>query len=107
MSITVTEQAAQQIQKQLQKRGNGLGLRLAVKKAGCSGYSYALDYADQIQADDSVFESQTVKILVDSASLPLVNGLQLDYRREGINAAFQFSNPNVSATCGCGESFAV
>ncbi len=107
MTITVTEKAARQIQKQLTKRGRGLGLKLAVKKSGCSGFSYVLDYADELTEQEAVFEMHGVKLVIPQADLPVLQGLELDYRREGINEAFQFSNPNVKATCGCGESFAV
>jgi iron-sulfur cluster assembly protein len=107
MAITLTEKAALQIKKQLEKRGRGIGLKLGVKKSGCSGYAYALDYADQLQDDETVFEKYGVKLIVKQDDLPYIDGMELDYRREGINEAFQFNNPNVKATCGCGESFSV
>lgn len=107
MSISVTESAAQQIQRQLTKRGSGLGLRLGVKKSGCSGYAYVLDYVDEIAANDQIFETSGVKIVVSDADLPALNGIEIDYRKDGLNAAFKFNNPNVKGTCGCGESFAV
>lgn len=107
MAISLTENAARQISKQLNKRGKGVGLKLGVKKSGCSGYTYALDYADEVQENDKVYEQYGVKVIVAVADLSLVDGIELDYRREGINEAFQFNNPNVKATCGCGESFAV
>jgi iron-sulfur cluster assembly protein len=107
MSVSLTENAANQIKKQLEKRGKGIGLKLGVKKSGCSGYAYALDYADALAEDDVVFENFGVKIIVHQTDLPVIDGIEVDYRREGINAAFQFNNPNVKATCGCGESFSV
>lgn len=107
MSVSLTESAARQIQKQLAKRGQGVGLKLGVKKSGCSGYAYALDYADQLNETDKVFENFGVKVIVREEDLELVNGIELDYRREGINEAFQFNNPNVTGMCGCGESFSV
>jgi len=107
MSVSLTESAARQIKKQLEKRGKGLGLKLGVKKSGCSGYAYALDYADTLNDNDAVFEDFGVKVIVQEGDLPFVNGLELDYRKEGINEAFQFNNPNVKGTCGCGESFSV
>ncbi|GAB6140805.1 iron-sulfur cluster assembly protein IscA [Methylosoma difficile] len=107
MSVTLTESAARQIQKQLSKRGKGIGLKLAVKKSGCSGYAYTLDYADQLNDDDTVFEAFDVKVIVPASDMPFLDGIQLDYRREGINEAFRFDNPNVKAQCGCGESFSV
>ena len=107
MSVTVTESAANQIKKQLEKRGNGLGLKLAVKKSGCSGYAYVLDYADTLNENDQVFENFGVSVIVSQLDLEFVDGIELDYRREGINEAFKFNNPNVKGTCGCGESFSV
>ena len=107
MSITVTESAARQIQKQLEKRGSGLGLRLGVKPSGCSGYAYVLDYADEQADDEVVFEQHDVKVLVKQDDLDKLNGIQLDYAKEGFNEAFKFNNPNVKGMCGCGESFSV
>lgn len=107
MAVSLTESAARQIKKQLEKRGKGIGLKLGVKKSGCSGYAYVLDYADALEETDAVFEGFGVKVIVPEDALELVNGIELDYRREGINEAFQFNNPNVKGTCGCGESFSV
>jgi iron-sulfur cluster assembly protein len=107
MSVTLTESAARQIKKQLEKRGKGIGLKLGVRKSGCSGYAYALDYADGLNENDVVFEDFGVKVIVPENDLEFVDGIELDYRREGINEAFQFNNPNVKGTCGCGESFSV
>ncbi len=107
MTISLTETAATQIKKQLEKRGAGVGLKLGVKKSGCSGYAYTLDYADKLNEDDAVFEDFGVKVIVSSTDLEIIDGIELDYRREGINEAFQFNNPNVKGTCGCGESFSV
>jgi iron-sulfur cluster assembly protein len=107
MTISLTETAAVQIKKQLEKRGSGMGLKLGVKKSGCSGYAYVLDYADKLNDDDSVFEDFGVKVIVSASDLEIIDGIELDYRREGINEAFQFNNPNVKGTCGCGESFSV
>lgn len=107
MAIQLTENAARQIEKQLSKRGFGVGLRLGVKKSGCSGYAYVLDYADEIAPDERAFEQFGVKVLVREEDLPALDGILLDYTREGVSEAFRFNNPNVKATCGCGESFAV
>jgi iron-sulfur cluster assembly protein len=107
MSVTVTESAAQQIQRQLTKRGSGLGLRLAVKKSGCSGYAYVLDYVDALAENDEVFEQFDVKVVVKQEDLTVLDGIEIDYRKDGLNAAFKFNNPNVTGMCGCGESFAV
>ena len=107
MSINITENAAKQIKKQLAKRGNGIGLKVGVKQSGCSGFAYTLEYADQLNEQDAIFELQDVKVIVNQKDLEYLKGLELDYRREGINEAFKFNNPNVVGTCGCGESFAV
>jgi iron-sulfur cluster assembly protein len=107
MSLSVTPKAATQIRKALDKRGGGVGLRVAVKTSGCSGYAYALEFADSAGTDDRLFESEGVQLLVDAQSLPLVDGTVLDWVREGLNEGFRFRNPNAAATCGCGESFAV
>jgi iron-sulfur cluster assembly protein len=107
MSITLTEKAAAQVAKQLRKRGQGLGLRLGVKKSGCTGFAYVVDYADALEPDDSVFEQYGVKVIVKNSDLAYLAGVEVDFRREGISEAFKFHNPNIKATCGCGESFAV
>ena len=95
MTITITEKAAAQIRKQLDKRGSGLGLRLGVKTSGCSGYAYVLDYAEEQAANEVVFEQHGVKVLVAEADLDKLNGIELDYAKEGFNEAFKFNNPNV------------
>lgn len=107
MAITLTQKAAEHVGRYLQKRGKGIGLRLGVRTTGCSGLAYKLEYVDEPQADDRVFESFGIKVFVDSKSLPYLDGTQLDYTREGLNEGFKFSNPNEKATCGCGESFTV
>lgn len=107
MSITITESAAAQVARQLQKRGAGLGLRLGIKKSGCTGFAYVIDFADEADSADTVFDQHGVKVLIRKDDLPALEGLVIDYRREGISEAFKFDNPNVKAMCGCGESFAV
>jgi iron-sulfur cluster assembly protein len=107
MSLSVTPKAAKQIRKAMEQRGGGFGLRVAVKTSGCSGYAYALEFAEAPAAEDLSFESEGVHLLVDAKSLPMVAGTQLDWVREGLNEGFKFNNPNASATCGCGESFTV
>lgn len=107
MSITISENAAKQIQKQLEKRSNAIGLRLGVKASGCSGFAYVLDYAEQQDADETVFEQHGVKVLVREGDLDKLAGIVLDYTKEGFNEAFKFNNPNVKGMCGCGESFSV
>jgi len=108
MSITLTEAAAQRVRSMLEKRGKGEGLRLGTRKSGCTGFSYVVDYADRIEADDHVFESHGVTVVVDSKSLPQLDGMEVDYVRNNLlNEGFEFHNPNVTDMCGCGESFSV
>lgn len=107
MSITLTAQAANHINKHIEKRGAGIGLRLGVRLTGCSGMAYQVDYVDEVTEADHVFEDQGIKVFVDPRSLPFVDGTQLDYTREGLNAGFKFKNPNEKAACGCGESFTI
>ncbi len=105
MTIQLTESAARRIQQQLAERGKGLGLRVGVKESGCSGYSYVMDYADEVTAEDVVFEAYGAKVVVDPESLKMLDGSTLDFVREGLNRMFRFNNPNVADACGCGESF--
>ena len=107
MAVVLTENAAKQIQKQIDKRGKGLGLKLGVKTSGCSGFAYTIDYADELNESVAVFETHGVKVLVANEDIKTLDGLVLDYAKEGINEAFKFNNPNVKGTCGCGESFSV
>lgn len=107
MSITITQQAANHINRHLEKRGKGLGLRLGVRTTGCSGLAYNVEYVDEAKENDTIFEDMGVKVFIDSKSLPFVDGTQLDYRREGLNEGFRFTNPNEKASCGCGESFTI
>ena len=107
MAITLTEAAARHISKSLAKRGKGLGVRLGVKTTGCSGMAYTIEYVDVQQSDDVLFEQHDVTIVVDSKSLPYLDGTELEYAREGLNEGFKFSNPNERDRCGCGESFRV
>src|SRR5262245_47232473 len=107
MAIQVTESAAKQIRKQLASRGKGVGLRVGVKDVGCSGFGYTYDYADEVRADDHTYGAHDAKIVVDAKSLEFLDGSTLDYVKEGLKQVFKFTNPNVDATCGCGESFSV
>lgn len=107
MAITLTENAAKQIRKQLAKRGKGLALRIGVKKVGCSGFAYTFDYADDIRTDDQLFESYNANVVVDAGSFPFLDGSRVDFVKEGLNDSFRFDNPNVDNTCGCGESFSL
>ena len=107
MAITLTEAAARQVSRYIAKRGKGVGVRLGVKTTGCSGLAYKLEYADEVAAEDLVFEGHGVKVLVDPKSLPYLEGTQLDFVREGLNEGFRCNNPREKDRCGCGESFRV
>jgi iron-sulfur cluster assembly protein len=107
MSISLTESAADRIRTFLAARGHGVGLRLGVRKTGCSGFAYVVNYADDQQPGDVVFEDRGVRVFVDAASLQLIDGTQVDFVKQGLNEAFRFRNPNVKGECGCGESFSV
>jgi iron-sulfur cluster assembly protein len=107
MAISLTPAAADRIRKFISSRGHGLGLKLGVRKTGCSGFAYVVNYADQPQPEDLVFEDQGVKVYVDPQSLQLIDGTTVDFVKQGLNEAFRFRNPNIRGECGCGESFSV
>ena len=107
MGITLTEVAADRVKAFLDNRGKGAGLRLGVKTTGSSGMAYVLEFVDDIEDTDEVFESNGVNIIVDPKSLIYIDGTELDYGKEGLNEGFKFKNPNVADECGCGESFTV
>ena len=107
MAVTVTEPAALHIQKQISSRGKGIGIRLGVKTSGCSGMAYVLEFVDSTNNEDEVFQQFGVQVIVDKKSLSYLDGTQLDFKKEGLNEGFEFSNPNVAGECGCGESFSV
>jgi iron-sulfur cluster assembly protein len=105
MSVTLTEKAAQHVENMLQQRGSGIGLRLGTKKSGCSGYAYEVDYADDVEDGDLVFDSHGVKVIVHQDHLEHLDGLEIDYvKQNALNQGFEFNNPNVKDMCGCGES---
>ena len=107
MSISLTESAAQHVKNYLEKRGKGVGVRLGVKTTGCSGMSYTIEFADDVENEDHVFEDKGVKVIINPKSMVYLNGTELDFTREGLNEGFQFKNPNEKDRCGCGESFNV
>lgn len=107
MSITLTEAAGQHISKYLTNRGRGLGVRVGVQTTGCSGLAYVLEFVDEVNAEDHEFESRGVKVFVDPKSLVYLDGVELDYVKQGLNEGFEFQNPNAKGECGCGESFTV
>lgn len=107
MAITLTEKAADHVRSQLQQRGKGIGIRVGVKTTGCSGMAYVLEFVDDLDTDDAVFEYHGVNLVVDPKSLVYIDGTQMDFVKDGLNEGFEFSNPNAAGECGCGESFTV
>jgi iron-sulfur cluster assembly protein len=107
MAITLTESAATRVRTFLENRGKGVGLRLGVRTTGCSGMAYVLEFVDDLNEEDQIFEDHGVKVVVDPKSLVYLDGTQLDYVKQGLNEGFEFNNPNVTGECGCGESFNV
>ena len=105
--INLTENAATHISNYLKNRGKGEGIRVGVKTSGCSGLAYVLEFVDELNEDDNVFEQDGVKVIVDAKSLVYLDGTELDFVKEGLNEGFKFANPNVKDQCGCGESFNV
>jgi iron-sulfur cluster assembly protein len=107
MTISLTQSAAARVKSFLEKRGAGVGLRIGVRKSGCSGWAYTIDYADTVEPGDVVFDREGVKVIVNNDSLELIAGTEVDFVKDGLNEAFKFRNPNVKGECGCGESFTV
>jgi iron-sulfur cluster assembly protein len=107
MAISLTQTAAERVRKYLDARGGGVGLRLGIKKTGCSGYSYVINYADDVAEADVIFEDKGIKVVVDSDALALIDGTEVDFVKNGLNEAFSFRNPNITGECGCGESFSI
>jgi iron-sulfur cluster assembly protein len=107
MAITLTDSAAERVRDYLKQRGTGIGLRLGIKKTGCSGFAYVVDYADEVGPDDVTFDNDGVTVVVDPAALEYIDGTEVDFVHEGLNEAFKFRNPKAVGECGCGESFSV
>ena len=107
MPVTLSESAARHVSNFIAKRGKGFGIRLGVKTSGCSGMAYKLEFVDQTEDEDEVFESHGVKVVIDPKCLAYLDGTELDFVKEGLNEGFKFNNPNVKDQCGCGESFNV
>ena len=107
MALSLTQPAAERVKSYLDARGNGFGLRVGVKKTGCNGFAYIVNFADAAEDSDEIFEDRGVKLVVDRKSLTLIDGTEIDFVKEGLNEAFRFRNPNVTGECGCGESFSV
>jgi iron-sulfur cluster assembly protein len=107
MAMSLTDAAADRVRSYIEKRENSLGLRLGVTPTGCSGYSYVINFAEEIGADDVIFEDKGVKVVIDPEALALIDGTEVDFVKNGLNEAFSFRNPNIKGECGCGESFNV
>lgn len=105
--IHLTQNAATHIKNFLDNRGKGEGIRVGVKTSGCSGLAYVLEFVDEIDPHDQVFNQSGVNVFVDPKSLVYLNGLEMDYVKNGLNEGFEFNNPNKKGECGCGESFTV
>ncbi|MCL1146726.1 iron-sulfur cluster assembly protein IscA [Shewanella marinintestina] len=107
MAISITPAAAERVKNFLTSRGKGLGLRLGLKTSGCSGMAYVLEFVDDLNDDDELYDIDGVKIIIDAKSFIYLQGIELDFVKEGLNEGFQFNNPNAKGECGCGESFTV
>lgn len=107
MAITLTDAAAAHVQSFLSNRGKGVGIRLGVRTSGCSGMAYVLEFADDVEDDELVFENHGVKVVISPKSLVYLDGTEVDFAKDGLNEGFKFNNPNVKDACGCGESFTV
>jgi iron-sulfur cluster assembly protein len=107
MAISLTDSAANRVRTYLDARDDSIGLRLGVTKTGCSGYSYVINYAEELHDSDVIFEDKGVKVVVDPEALALIDGTEVDFVKNGLNEAFSFRNPNITGECGCGESFNV
>jgi iron-sulfur cluster assembly protein len=107
--INISDTAKKKIKQLLEKRGKGVGIRLGVRTTGCSGLAYTLEYVDTYECEHGVtnFAQQDFVVLVDAKSLVYMNGLTVDWVRNGLNEGFAFKNPNERDRCGCGESFRV
>jgi iron-sulfur cluster assembly protein len=107
MAVTLTDAAANRVQTFLTNRGNGMVIRFGIKTTGCSGLAYVLEFVDELDEGDEVYEHNGVKVIIDAKSMVYLDGTELDYTKEGLNEGFKFTNPNQKDECGCGESFTV
>ena len=107
MGVSLTKNAAEHVNKYLEERGSGVGIRLAIKTTGCSGLMYVLEPVDEPQPEDIQFTSEGIDVYVDPKSMVYIDGTEMDYVKQGLNEGFEFKNPNVQGECGCGESFTV
>ncbi len=106
--VRLTAKAAAHVRRQLAQDAKAIGLRVGVKRTGCSGWAYVVDRVYAAQTDDVVFnDASGIDIYVASQSLEMLRGLEVDLVRKGLTEQLQFNNPNSTSQCGCGESFAV
>lgn len=105
--IFVSEDAAKRMKTYLERRGKGVGIRLGVQTSGCSGMAYVIEYADEVENDDEVFDIHGVKIIVSKKNMLYIDGTEVEFEKVGLNEGFKFKNPNAKGECGCGESFTV
>lgn len=107
MSINLTEAALRRMHDFLARDPAAIGVRFGIKRTGCSGYAYTVDIAQSVADNDSVFDQDGIRVLVDPKAMPFINGTEIDFRRKGLSSMFVFSNPNATGECGCGESFTI
>lgn len=107
LGVTMTPTAVKHVRKQLEKKPEAVGIRLAIRKSGCSGFKYETQWVETAEADDEIYSVDGVDIYVRKEHLPMVNGTEIDFVTQGVNSMFEFRNPNATAECGCGESFTV
>lgn len=105
--IKLTQSASEHISNFIEQRGKGIGIRVGIKSTGCSGYAYIVEPVDEKQEWDNIFQDKGIDIFVDGKSLVYIDGSEVDYIRNGLNAGLEFNNPNIKAECGCGESFTI
>jgi len=107
VAVTMTPSAVKHVRKQLDRQPEAKGIRLAIRKSGCSGFKYETQWVEDAAVDDKIFHIDGVDVYVRQEHMALVNGIEIDFVTEGVNSVFQFRNPNATAECGCGESFTV
>ncbi len=107
MTIQLTTAARQRMQDFVGREPGALGVRFGIKRMGCSGFGYTVDLANAIAENDEVLDQDGLRLVIDKKALPFVDGTEIDFQRQGINASFVFRNPNATGECGCGESFTV
>ena len=107
VGVSLSEKAATHITNYLEERGSGIGIRVAVKTTGCSGLMYVMEPVDKVLCEDIKLSSHGIRVFIDPKSIVYLDGVELDYVKQGLNEGFEFNNPNVKQACGCGESFTV